>query len=115
MSARAFAQSEFVRLDEPTERGGEPVGDLFAPARRLELVDVEIHGDRGTRVSHLSLDSDRVKAARARLPREAECLPEEKRKSWLYERWVGLTQADRDVFRAALDAADAPLTESTFA
>jgi hypothetical protein len=38
---------------------------------------------------------------------EAECLPEEKRKPWLYERWVGLTRADRDAFRAALDAADA--------
>ena len=38
---------------------------------------------------------------------EAECLPEERRQPWLYERWVGLTQADRDAFRAALDAADA--------
>jgi hypothetical protein len=46
---------------------------------------------------------------------EAECLPEEKRKPWLYERWVGLTQADRDAFRAALDAADAPPTEYTVA
>jgi hypothetical protein len=42
---------------------------------------------------------------------EAECLPEEKRKPWLYERWVGLTQADRDSFRAALDAADATRAE----
>ena len=46
---------------------------------------------------------------------EAECLPEEKRKSWLFERWTGLTQADRDAFRAALDAADAPPTASTVA
>jgi hypothetical protein len=46
---------------------------------------------------------------------EAECLPEERRKPWLYERWVGLTQADRDTFRAALDAADAPPTEYTVA
>jgi hypothetical protein len=37
---------------------------------------------------------------------EVECLPEEKRKSWLSERWVGLTQAHRDAFRAALDADD---------
>ena len=44
---------------------------------------------------------------------EAECLPEEKRKRWLYARWVGLTQDDRDAFRAALDAADAPPTEYT--
>jgi hypothetical protein len=42
---------------------------------------------------------------------EVECLPEEKRKPWLYERWVGLTQADRDAFRAALDAADATRAE----
>ena len=28
-------------------------------------------------------------------------MPEEKRKPWLYERWAGLTQADRDAFRAA--------------
>ena len=40
---------------------------------------------------------------------EVECLPEEKRKSWLFERWVRLTRADRDVFRTALDAADPPL------
>ena len=42
---------------------------------------------------------------------EAECLPEEKRKPWLYQPWVGLTLADRDAFREALDAADAPPTE----
>jgi hypothetical protein len=46
---------------------------------------------------------------------EAECLPEEKRKPWLDERWVGLAQADRDAFRAALDAADAAPTEYTVA
>jgi hypothetical protein len=46
---------------------------------------------------------------------EAECLPEERRKPWLSERWVGLTQADRDAFRAALDAADARPTEYTVA
>jgi hypothetical protein len=38
---------------------------------------------------------------------EAECLPEERRRPWLSERWVSLTQADRDAFRAVLDAADA--------
>ena len=42
---------------------------------------------------------------------EAERLPQEKRKRWLYERWVDLTQADRDAFRAALDAADATRAE----
>ena len=46
---------------------------------------------------------------------EAECLPEEKRTPWLYERWVGLTQADRDALRAALDAADAPPIKTTVA
>jgi hypothetical protein len=44
---------------------------------------------------------------------EAECLPDEQRKPWLSKRWVGLTQADRDAFRAALDAADTPPTEHT--
>jgi hypothetical protein len=38
---------------------------------------------------------------------EAEYLPEQKRKEWLVSRWVGLSQADRDAFRQALDAADA--------
>ena len=38
---------------------------------------------------------------------EAEYLPEQKRKAWLVSRWVGLTQAYRDAFRQALDAADA--------
>jgi hypothetical protein len=33
----------------------------------------------------------------------------------LYERWIGLTRADRDAFRAALDAADATPTEYTVA
>ena len=46
---------------------------------------------------------------------EAECLPEEKRKRWLYERWIGLTQADRDAFRVALDAADATRAEHSVA
>ena len=39
------------------------LADLFAPARRLELVDAQIHGDRGACVSHLSLNSNGVKAA----------------------------------------------------
>jgi hypothetical protein len=42
---------------------------------------------------------------------EIEHLPEAKRKQWLVGRWVGLTQADRDSFRAALDAADATRAE----
>ena len=57
-----------------------------------------------------ALGWEQLKALALAYP-EAECLPEEKRKPWLYERWVGLTQADRDAFRAALDAADAPPTE----
>jgi hypothetical protein len=32
---------------------------------------------------------------------EAECLPEERRKPWLSERWVGRTQADHDLPRSA--------------
>jgi hypothetical protein len=38
---------------------------------------------------------------------EIEYLPEAKRTPWLVSRWAHLTQADRDAFRAALDAADA--------
>jgi hypothetical protein len=30
---------------------------------------------------------------------------------WLVSRWVGLTQAERDSFRAALDAADTTRAE----
>jgi hypothetical protein len=43
---------------------------------------------------------------------EIEYLPEAKWKRWLVSRWVGLTQAERDSFRAALDAADAPAEHS---
>ena len=46
---------------------------------------------------------------------EAECLPEDKPKPWLCERWVGLTQADRDTIRAGLDAADAQPTRHSIA
>jgi hypothetical protein len=38
-------------------------------------------------------------------------LPEAKRKQWLVSRWAQLTQAERDSFRAALDAADATRAE----
>ena len=39
------------------------LADLFAAARGLELVDVEIHGDRGPSVSHLALNANRVESA----------------------------------------------------
>jgi hypothetical protein len=42
---------------------------------------------------------------------EIEHLPEAKRQPWLVSRWVGLSQAERDSFRAALDAADATRAE----
>jgi hypothetical protein len=50
---------------------------------------------------------DRLKALAVAYP-EIEYLPEAKRKQWLVSRWVGLTQPERDSFRAALDAAEAP-------
>ncbi len=53
---------------------------------------------------------DQLKALMVAYP-ENEYLPEAKRKQWLVSRWVGLTQAERDSFRAALDAADAPRPE----
>jgi hypothetical protein len=61
-----------------------------------------------------ALDWDQLKALVVAYP-EIEYLPEAKRKQWLVSRWVGLTQAERDSFRAALDAADAPPTEYTVA
>ena len=48
-------------------------------------------GDRGARMG-------RAEGARARLPRGGVLARE--RKLWLHEPWVGLTQADRDAFRA---------------
>ena len=56
------------------------------------------------------LDWDHLKALAVAYP-EIEYLPEGKRKQWLVSRWVGLTQAERDNFRAALDAADATQVE----
>ena len=56
-------RSEFVRFHQPAERGGEAVADLLATTRGLELVDVEIHRDRGAGVSHLPLDADGIKPA----------------------------------------------------
>jgi hypothetical protein len=61
-----------------------------------------------------ALDWDQLTALVLAYP-EIEYLPEAKRKQWLLSRWVGLTQAERDSFRAALDAADAPPTEYTVA
>ena len=57
-----------------------------------------------------ALDWDQLKALMVAYP-EIECLPEAKRKQWLVSRWVGLTQPDRDAFRAALDEADATRAE----
>jgi hypothetical protein len=57
-----------------------------------------------------ALDWDQLKALAVAYP-EIEYLPEAKRKQWLVSRWVGLTQAQRDSFRAALDAADATRAE----
>jgi len=61
-------RSELVRFDEPTEGGGEAVGDMIAAAGCLELVDVEIHGDRGACVAHLPVHSDGVEAALGEAP-----------------------------------------------
>jgi hypothetical protein len=57
-----------------------------------------------------ALDWDQLKALAVAYP-EIEHLPEAKRKQWLVSRWIGLTQAERDSFRAALDAADATRAE----
>ena len=57
---------------------------------------------------------DQLKALMVAYP-EIEYMPKAKRQQWLVSRWVGLTQGERDGFRAALDAADAPPTELTVA
>jgi hypothetical protein len=57
-----------------------------------------------------ALDWDQLKALVVAYP-EIEYLPERQRKQWLASRWVALTKAERDSFRAALDAADAPPAE----
>jgi hypothetical protein len=69
---------------------------------------------RDTKAEIEALGWEELKALALAYP-EAECLPVEKRKHWLSERWAGLTRADRDVFRAALDAADAAPTGYTVA
>jgi hypothetical protein len=57
-----------------------------------------------------ALDWDQLKALVVAYP-EIEYVPEAKRKQWLVSRWIGLTQPERDIFRAALDAADATRAE----
>jgi hypothetical protein len=61
-----------------------------------------------------ALDRDQLKALVVAYP-EIEYLPQGKRKQWLVSRWVGLTQPERDRFRAALDAADATRAEHSVA
>jgi hypothetical protein len=65
-SARAFVVVRFGQIsftDEAAERRGEMLADLLPPLRRLELMDVQIHGDRGASVAHLALHANRVEAA----------------------------------------------------
>jgi hypothetical protein len=57
-----------------------------------------------------ALDWDQLQALAVAYP-ELEYLPKAKRQPWLLSRWVGLSQAERDSFRAALDAADATRAE----
>ena len=127
-SASKPAWVEFERSDCGNRKRVEvPVPDVRSRVAAIELLLREGLGRPGqaeeppalpripeTKAEVEALGWEQLKALALAYP-EAECLPEEKRKSWLYERWVGLTQADRDVFRATLDAADAPLTEFTFA
>jgi hypothetical protein len=102
-----------------------PVPDVRARVAAIELLLREGLGrpaqaDEPPSLPHLprtkaeasALDWDQPKALAVAYP-EAECLPEEKRKPWLSERWVGLTQSERDIFRAALDAADATHAEQS--
>jgi hypothetical protein len=57
-----------------------------------------------------AFDRDQLKTLVVAYP-EIEYLPEPKRQPWLVSRWVGLTQPERDSFRAALDAANATRAE----
>ena len=64
-SARAFVLVRFGQIsnaNEPAQRGDEMLADLLATASGLELVDVEIHGDRRPSMSHLALHPDRVES-----------------------------------------------------
>jgi hypothetical protein len=63
-----------------------------------------------TKAEARALDWDQLKALVVAYP-EIEYVPERKWKQWLVSRWVGLTQVERDSFRAALDAADATRAE----
>jgi hypothetical protein len=75
---------------------GRPAQVEEAPLPRLPTTAAEVE----------ALSWDELKALVLAYP-EAEHLPEQERKAWLASRWIGLSQADRDAFRQALDAADA--------
>jgi hypothetical protein len=100
-----------------------PVPDVRARVAAIELLLREGLGRPGqaeepptlqripeTKAEIEALGWEALKALALAYP-EAECLPEVKRKQWLLSRWVGLTQAERDSFRAALDTADATRAE----
>jgi hypothetical protein len=78
------------RTRPPRAGGGTSLPATTAPPR--------------TEAEARALDWDQLKALVIAYP-EIEYLPEAKWKRWLVSRWVGLTQAERDSFRAALDAA----------
>jgi hypothetical protein len=75
---------------------GRPAQTEETPLPRLPTTAAEVE----------ALSWDELKALVLAYP-EAEHLPEQERKAWLVSRWVGLSPADRDAFREALDAADA--------
>jgi hypothetical protein len=100
-----------------------PVPDVRARVAAIELLLRQGLGRPGqaeeppalpripeTKAEIEALGWEELKALALAYP-ETEHLPEAKRKQWLVSRWVGLTQTERDSFRAALDAADATRTE----
>jgi len=117
-SARTLATASESRFPSQTSVPGLPrsscsyAKDSAAPHRRRN--QPPRHNWSRAEAEARALDRDQLKALVVAHP-EIEYLRQGKRKQWLVSRWVGLTQPERDRFRAALDAADATRAEHSVA
>ena len=113
-SARTVATASASRFPSPTSVPGLPrssccsAKDSAAPRRPRNRRPAT---DPRAKAEIEALGWEQLKALAVAYP-ETEYLPEESG-SLVVQRWVGLTQADRDTLRAALDAADATPAEQT--
>jgi len=74
-SAQAFGLVRVGQIsgaDESAECGDEMLADLLASAPGLELVDIEIRGDRGPSVSYLTLPAEGVESGLCEMARRAQ-------------------------------------------